>query len=216
MNLQFSYNRGKDISCLLEYGPGSNNNSNPTKVFEQLIKSEGDNLDRETTSKFIDKYLEEGNYDISEYLEKYQESFDSVGNEFTKIAEKVFDVSVDDDITAYLTINGRCPYNIEKRYFLVTILDKAEYSPNSIAMHELWHFYTWEKYGKEEIEKIGFQKYNAVKESLTVILNLECKGIMNKEDLGYPQHQEYRREITKLWKEGKDIEYIWEHMVNVL
>ena len=211
MKITFEYNRGNDIWCLLNKGPGSSNSSEPTKVYKQLVEEVGDTPNEEETSKFIDKYIKEGNYNIQTYIDNYQKKFDYISDEFIKIAERVFGVSLENDVTVYLTVNGRCPYNLKENYFFVTILDKPEYSPNKIAMHELWHFYTWRRYGEDWIKKIGPKKYNDIKEALTVLLNIECKHLLseNSIDKGYPQHQELRDKLVELWKERQDIDYIW-------
>jgi hypothetical protein len=78
-------------------------------------------------------------------------------------------------------------------------------------MHELWHFYTWHKFGESEQKRIGIKKYNDIKEALTVLLNTECKDLFPEgvEDAGYPQHQEMRSEIIKLWEQNPDIDFVW-------
>jgi hypothetical protein len=77
-------------------------------------------------------------------------------------------------------------------------------------MHELWHFYTWYKFGKQIMKNKGPQKYNDAKEALTVLLNSECADLMDGEiDLGYPQHQQLRDIAIEKWKKTKDIESVW-------
>lgn len=81
-------------------------------------------------------------------------------------------------------------------------------------MHELWHFYTWQVFGKDE-ERIGKEKYNEIKEALTILLNVECKDLLEegKEDKGYRQHQELRATILQFWNEKKDIRKLWNALV---
>ncbi len=83
-------------------------------------------------------------------------------------------------------------------------------------MHEYWHLYTWYKFGVIWEEKLGKQKYNDIKESLTVLLNIECKDLFpeNKKDIGYPQHQELREKIIKIWNETKDIDKLWVELIS--
>ena len=76
-------------------------------------------------------------------------------------------------------------------------------------MHELWHFYTWEKFGEREMIGLGMNKYNDVKEALTILLNLECSDLMNAKDFGYPQHQNLRKIIADTWLKTKNIEGTW-------
>jgi hypothetical protein len=81
-------------------------------------------------------------------------------------------------------------------------------------MHELWHFYTWYKFGEDEQERLGMEKYNDIKEALTVLLNVECEHLLPEgvTDYGYPQHQELRKEILSLWQENPDIDFIWKKL----
>ena len=64
-------------------------------------------------------------------------------------------------------------------------------------------------------EKLGKQKYNDLKESLTVLLNSECKDLFGKKsyDGGYPQHKALREKITQLWIKEKDMEKLWDNLV---
>ncbi len=119
---------------------------------------------------------------------------------------------MDKEIKAYLTINDRCPYRIEENLFFVTISKK---SPVKIIMHELWHFYTWEKFGSQE-KIIGEKKYDNIKEALTVLLNVECKKLLPEgiQDKGYPQHKELREKILKIWTEKPDIDFLWNKLIN--
>ena len=212
MRLNFTYNREKDVWCLLNYGKSSNNSPLPTKMYQKLVTSFSENPTSENTGTFIDKYISENNIDIQKYIIDYQQNWEKISAEYQEIAEKIFKVTLPKDITAYITINNRCPYNIENNLFFVSLYAG---SSNHIAMHELWHFYTWYKFGKEWQEKLGKQKYNDLKESLTALLNLECKNLLGEKtyDAGYPQHKELRESITKFWTKEKDIEKLWSKIV---
>lgn len=196
---------------MLTKGKSSNNSSYPTKVYTELVKKIDDNPDERSTSIFIDQYKADRDIDIVEYINKSKKEFAVISNEFIKTAEKVFGVSLNDKITVYLTVNNRCPYNIEEKWFFISL--SYNFS-TTIIMHELWHFYTWEKFGSEQ-DRIGKEKYNHIKEALTVLLNVECKHLFPEgvEDQGYPQHQELREKILDFWKEKPDIDFVWERTV---
>lgn len=213
MKLVFAYNKKEDIWVLLNKGKSSNNSPNPTKVYKQLIEFAGENPDENSTSEFIDNYIKDNEIDLNKCITDYQEDFNQIANEFQKIAGKVFSVSINETITAYLTINSRCPYSIQKNLFFISVSNN---SAIKTAMHELWHFYTWYKFGASEQERIGAKKYNDIKEALTVLLNLECKHLLPDgiEDTGYLQHQELRNEILKLWAENPDINFVWKKLAN--
>lgn len=213
MKVEFKYNEDSDIDCLLDKGPGSNNQPGlQTKTYVELLKFTSDVKNVEKVREFVRKYVKKHELDLSSKAAQLQEKWNQISSEFEKRAEKVFDITINDTISAYLTITGRFPYNIEKKLFFVSVLrDNA----NSIAMHELWHFYTWHKFGQEEMDKLGYQKYNDLKEALTVLLNIECANLLNGEiDNGYPQHQKLREKITGYWSKNKNINELWEYLVN--
>lgn len=214
MKLNFTYNRDKDIWCLLEKGPSSQNSKFPTGVYKKLVAHVGENPDKESASKFIDDYLKENNFDIESYIIKCEKDFSIIEKEFHKKAEEIFKVSIPKDITVFLTVNNRCPYNLEENWFFVS-LNKTNRA-NGTIIHELWHFYTFYKFG-DVWNKIGHQKYNDLKESLTVLLNIECKNLLPEgiKDEGYPQHQDLREQITELWSKKPDLDYVWEKLLDV-
>lgn len=212
MKVIFDYNLEKDIWCLLNYGKGSNNSNKETKVYQELIGEYGDIPNETETQAFIEKYISENDIDIQKFMLALQEGWGKIADKYIRKAEEVFDISLPEDIVAYLTINNRCPYRISENFFFVSF---SANSANKIAMHELWHFYTWYKFGIEWEDKLGKEKYNNIKESLTVLLNVECKDLLldNVEDIGYPQHLELRKRILELWKTNKNIEKLWEHLI---
>ncbi len=212
MKITFTYDSQKDVECLLEYGKGSTNSATQTKVYEQLVCEAGDNPTEVDTLRFIEKYISDNKIDIQENISKYQSDWDSITDNYRRKAEEVFGVLLPEEITIYLTINNRCPYSINENYFFVTVQSQFM---RKIAMHELWHFYTWYKFGITWQDRLGKQKYNDIKEALTVLLNSECKewfpvGTM---DIGYTQHKELRSKIGAWWEVDKNIDHLWNRIV---
>ena len=210
MKVQFQYDKEKDVWCLLNKGKSSNNSQNPTQQYEQLVASYGENPSIENIASFIENYLADKQINLRENVTKYQKDWDDISEEYTKRAERIFGVSLPKDIISYLTINSRCPYSIDDNYFFVTVSTK---SANRTAMHELWHFYTWYGLGVDEEKRLGREKYNDIKEALTVLLNEECKDLLSVgvTDAGYPQHSQIRKQILELWEKEKDIKRLWKH-----
>lgn len=190
------------------------NSQNPTKQYEQLVEKYGENPSEEQTSSFIDTYLLEKNIDIEKYIEAYQKDWDAVSEEYIKRAEAIFGVPLPEDIAAYMTINSRCPYSLEENYFFVS-LPTYPYIARKTVMHELWHFYTWYAFGIEQEEILGKQKYNDLKEALTVLLNIECKDLLPEDitDKGYSQHAELREKIVEIWNNKKNIYKLWNILI---
>lgn len=206
MKLTFTYNKQKDIWCLMNYGKGSMNSSTPTKVYEKLVSLYGEDPSEEKVSEFIDIYIKENNVNFKKYISDYQKDWDNISDSYYKKAEGTFGVKLERDITVYLSINNRCPYSITESHFFVSV--PAD-SMRKIVMHELWHFYTWYKFGASQ-ETLGKQKYNDVKEALTVLLNIEFKDQLGDiQDIGYPQHKELRNTIFNFWSKEKNINKLW-------
>jgi hypothetical protein len=216
MKVTFTYDKKQDIWCLLTYGKDSVNSSNHTSVYEQLLTFCHGDVTEARASLFIDTYISDAKITIEEYLTRYQNEWDSISEAYTKIAERVFGVSLPHEVTAYLTINNRCPYSIEDNFFFVTV---PAYSSTKTAMHELWHFYTWYAFGKTlQDGTLDESHYNEIKEALTVLLNIECKELLPEgvEDRGYPQHQALRNKIVTLWKNDKNIKTLWDTLSSLV
>ncbi len=212
MKVNFLYNEDKDIDCLLSIGGGSQNQPrSKTKTYEALLAHTSDLGNREMVREFVRNFIRDNKLDPQRDALVIQGNWDMISERFEKCAERVFCVSIIDIISAYLTITGRFPYRFDEKYFYVSA---RKTNVNAIAMHELWHFYTWHKFGREMERKIGMEKYNDVKEALTVLLNIECSLLMGGEiDKGYPQHQELRNKITDIWNKNKDIDEVWNHII---
>ena len=209
MKVNFLYSKEKDIWCLLNKGKSSNNSNTPTAVYQELVSEMGESPDETSTASFIDAYLKKHVLRIKTITDEYQKIFDGISREFQDHAEKVFGVSISKDLNGYLTINSRCPYNIEENWFFVSI---TKPNPELTMMHELWHFYTWNKFGKDEQARLGFKKYNELKEALTVLINIECAHLLPEgiKDEGYSQHHELRGMMLRLWSQKLDINYVWD------
>ncbi len=61
-------------------------------------------------------------------------------------------------------------------------------------------------------QKLGAEKYNELKEALTVLLNVECRDLLPSGiiDRGYPQHQELRQRILELWSKDRNMDNLWQ------
>lgn len=106
MQVNFTYDKNKDIWCLLNKGKSSNNSQNPTKQYEQLVEKCGENPTAEATAVFVDEYIIENQIDIPKRVADFQKDWESVSADFQKRAEAIFDVSLPNDVTAYLTITA--------------------------------------------------------------------------------------------------------------
>ncbi len=212
MSVIFTYDHSQDISCLLTYGKTSLNSPTLTKIYKELVAKRGENLSEEIASDFIHEYVSQHNIKVEELADEYSKDWNVIADIFQKRAEWIFQIALPKDITAYLTINDRFPYSIKNNYFFVST---SPYSMRLTVMHELWHFYTWYKFGVIWEQKIGKEAYNDIKEALTVVLNIVCKDLLPQDiqDEGYSQHQELRNKILEIWSTCQDIEALWEKLV---
>ena len=77
------------------------------------------------------------------------------------------------------------------------------WSPENILwnfLHELQHFQVLH-YFKDTppMSRLTREQFEFLKESLTVILNVECKKFMAWEDKWYPLHQDLRKNLSAFW-----------------
>ncbi len=200
MKVHFLYDEEKDIDCLLSKGPGSHNQPNSkTKTFEALVSEVSDLNNREEVREFVRNFLARNQINLKKNIDSVQHNWNQIHSEFEKRAEKVFGVKLNETVSVYLTVTGRYPYSFDDTYFYVSA---TRDNVNKTVMHELWHFYTLEKFGKD--------LDNDSKEALTVLLNVECSDLLAGElDVGYPQHQGLREKILELWTGRPDINNVW-------
>lgn len=207
MKVTFKYDLKKDIWCILNYGRSSQNSNTQTKVYEEIVALYGAAFTEDQVTEFLKNYYIQNHIILEEHVASYQKEWEGISQTFKSRAEAIFGSSLSGEITVYLTANNRCPYNLNEKFFFVSV---PTYSMRKTVMHELWHFYTWEIFGREEEARLGRLKYNDIKESLTVLLNLEFESLLEgKMDNGYPQHKELRDKILELYKSGKSVKEIW-------
>ena len=67
MEVEYKYDRTKDIECLLTKGKGSFNSSHATKAYEELVAFKGENPTEQDTDLFVTKYLSDNTILIQIY-----------------------------------------------------------------------------------------------------------------------------------------------------
>jgi hypothetical protein len=111
---------------------------------------------------------------------------------------------------AYTTSGFMCPYSFGKNsidWFMFSMWHNLPFSITTIC-HELMHF-QFLYYYKDKLKKSGLSESQIgdLKESLTFLLNAkEFKSIILSEDQGYPDHQELRKYLLKVWNKEKDFD----------
>lgn len=99
-----------------------------------------------------------------------------------------------EEFTCYFTTIGKCPYRPKENWFMASIFNSLERVMTTIA-HELFHL-QFHHYFEDKIPK---EKFQNIKEALTVLLNVEFKDILTKEDKGYEKNKDLREFIINNW-----------------
>jgi len=182
------------------------------KFLNKDIKNEIENKSWEEIKEFLYNYLKNlyknKELEMNTKVQQFSESWQQIEKEFFKRLEKVTKHKIcSERFTAYITTATRCPYNFKEKWFMLRLFD----SPNKIrqvAAHEILHFQFHEYYWDACFKELGENKTDDLKEALTVLLNEDFKGLLTVEDLGYPNHQELRAYISKVWKETRDFDAV--------
>lgn len=208
MHITFRYDRTKDADNLFDHRWMANTDERLTRRYQQIVERYGKNPTREDVLAFIDEYIQHNKINTDVIISKFQTQWNPVESEYLRRAKNVFGIELSADITAYLTISGRCPYSIKENYIYVTMM--SEYVTRSM-IHELWHFFTYHALGPIGMQKLSPPDYFKVQEVLTVLINVECADLLPTgiTDTGYPQHAQLRAKVIEMWQQEKDIKKIW-------
>ncbi len=146
-------------------------------------------------------------------LKEIEKSWRDIENEFFNILKNLMNKPIcSDNFACYITTIGRCPYNIKEKWFMLNIFWDNQRALTTIA-HELLHMQFYHYYEEELMGRISMEKFQDIKEALTVLLNIEFKDILKYEDKGYPSHEHLREFIVKQWETNKDFEVLIEKCV---
>jgi hypothetical protein len=101
---------------------------------------------------------------------------------------------------AYINILGICPYDINRRLFLVTARTNMPRQIGTIC-HEIMHFQFIHYYQKYCLRQgLTDKQFQDLKEAMTVLLNEpQFRKWPIALDQGYEAHQLLRQQIAKYW-----------------
>ncbi len=158
---------------------------------------------REEIEQYIQPLYSSGHLDI--FLETLQNSWGKINNRFFERLEKITKHKIySNEFNAYITTAGRCPYNVEEDSFMVSIRRPLLQNLRTCG-HELMHLQMEKTHLPLIRNQLGFREIEYVNESLTAILNLECRDLWFVEDKGYAEHKELRKRVMETWKHNPDI-----------
>ena len=152
---------------------------------------------------------------ISCYLECIEKSWGKIEDEYFKRLKKLTNKDAPEKIVAYLTTVGKCPYDPQENSFMTCFYSNLVQAMRSIG-HEILHLHFHKNYFAEIEGIIGKPKTHELKESLTVLLNLEFKDLWFAEDVGYESHKELRNFIEAEWKKSRDFDGLLEKSIDYI
>jgi len=152
---------------------------------------------------------------IKVFIESVKKLWDLEEKEFFNRLEKITGNPFKKKLTCYITTIGVCPYNISEKWFMCSAFNNLTGAISTIA-HETLHFHFFEHDYKKVEKQIGKKKTEDLKESLTILLNLEFRDLCFTTEKGYPNHQELRKFIAEEWKKDKNYEELIKKCVKYL
>lgn len=213
MKLIFKYELDKELDNL-KRGLASKNHPGELPELVLEMKEKGIDLDNDDEClAFFQEKLKDSEIDPDKRIESCNERWSSIAQEAERRFKELFQTEDElGEITAYLSVNRRCGYDIENKYFFVSFFKS---NTNSTAIHELLHFYTFKYLLPIFMErKITRNDYGDFKEALTFLMNEKFSDLLEGyEDTGYPKQAELREFLIKKWSEDKDIYKLTENVI---
>jgi hypothetical protein len=169
---------------------------------------------KEELEKQKKKMYDSGFIEIFE--ETMQKAWNKINDEYFKRLKKIMKRQIpNEQFTAYITTNIRCPYNYKEFSFMISFFRDLLNAIKTCG-HEIMHIQFHNTYWGQIEEQIGKEKTADLKEALTVLLNLEFRDLWFVDDNGYDVHKELRQFITEQWKKEKDFESLLKKCVEYL
>ncbi len=179
-------------------------------------------IDQDIAKKISWKAENEAYEFLLPYLKKYYKDNEDNINKTIKFGQQIIDKDIDKackvlenitnkqiyrkDFTWYITTFPRWPYNYEKWYVRLYYNRSIKYYIG-IFLHELLHFQFIHYYkNTEPVASLTDQQFEFLKESMTVILNHECKEFLWKPDTWYTIHKELREKLDAFWSTNKNFD----------
>lgn len=185
------------------------------EVLKKLKGKSWMKVKKETISMLMRGYQQNKEKNM-EKLKVIQKKWDKMNDKYFKKLEDITKHKIyTKEFTCNITSIGRCPYNPKENSFMTNIFWKIEKILISCA-HELMHLQFHYYFEKPLRKKLSYEKFHDLKESLTVLLNIEFKNLFKEKDIGYPKHQKLRKYIMQKWKENPDFEKLLEECVEYL
>jgi hypothetical protein len=142
------------------------------------------------------------------FLPEFQKKEKEILERLDKIHNKKFPAKF---VKLYFTSIGLGFYGGEKNGFWINISGNPQSKDywTEFLIHELMHLYFGVYYRKICFnECLGLNEIEDIKESFTILINLEFKDVISEEDVGYGEHKLLREFIQREWKKKKSFEKV--------
>jgi len=185
-------------------------------LYEKILKSTSQEEARAEVAKSIEKYYEKGDKLIS-IAEDINKEWSKMESEFIKKLEEVHGFPFKyDSIKGVLSSASKFGYNTGNDWF-ATSMFRNKFGAIDTATHELMHF-MFHKYYDQVCKEKGLSENQMwdVKESFTVLLNLEFDNFRFQQDGGYTPHAKIREAIKESWLKDHDFAKALDRAIEVV
>ncbi len=171
---------------------------------------------RAAISKEIDWYYSKKKAFLNTVADDINRAWGKIEKDFIRRIESVHQRPfIFKEIKGVLSSAGRFGYHSGK--WFATSMFQNKFKAMDTGMHEMMHF-MFHTYYQKECVKQGLTESQIwdVKESFTVLLNLEFADLRFDKDCGYPQHKKIREAIEKSWIKHHDFDKAFEAAIATL
>lgn len=182
LNLNISYNIEKDAENYLKsvyefvYPDDGGTSRNFDRSLypdqqEKIKNSKNKEEAKEVILDILQKWYTKNKSMIELNNNALQKLWENKKEAYLNGVKKIYNKSLDwPEVSVYLTTLTICPYNFNKKWFMVSVRTGIEKQLQTI-FHELFHFVFYEHYYSYCKKKLNNEQIHHLKEALTIFLN---------------------------------------------
>ncbi len=179
----------------------------PEDLVADLKSTKDEKQARKTIKKFLLKNIEVRKKKYFLIAQNIESAWEKESFEIETKLEKLYENKIPfRSIKIFLSTLPICPYNFEKKWIMVFGETNTK-KQLQIITHELNHFMFYYYFGEIKNE-LGKEKFESLKEALTVFTNPEEKGYPNQKRIRDWLSKQKRRSIPEIIKSGRWKEYL--------
>ncbi len=148
-----------------------------------------------------------------ERVVEYQLLWDKYDDIFRDKIPIIYKHNFPRNCTFFVNTSPYSSFNVEKKYLSISMMrEENRFIPTMI--HEASHF-LFQKYYIEFCYSIGcsYEEIDKIKEFITIITNDVFSPM---QDVGWNDHEKYRKEALKIWKDRRNLKDVIQHLKNML